>query len=783
MPCLAKFPRLKNENARLDTLEKLRILDTKPDERFDRITRLAQQLIGCEFAAISFIDGERQWFKSRVNLPITETPKCDAFCVHTLAEEQYLVVPDTNLDIRFARNPYVVGEPKIRFYAGVKISLHGYPLGTLCVFDSRHINLTEQQFKQLHDLAGMVESELVREDTTQTNRTLRSYEKQLEESQKLTRVRSAILEKIVSSDALSSVLFDIVNAVEREYPDILCSILLLDGKHLQMGAGPSLPQFYNDAIHGVEIGPGVGSCGNTAFNNTLTVVEDISTHPYWSSWSELAAKANLRSCWSQPIRGADGEVLGTFAIYRSTPASPSAEQIYQIEQFAHIASISIERERANQLIWRQANFDVLTGLPNRNLMEDHLKLALEVANRKDKKVAVLFMDLDNFKDVNDSLGHGAGDLLLVECARRIQRVLRKEDTISRLGGDEFVLVLGDIADTFSLETIVQKLLRCISKPYTLEQHVVHTTTSIGITIFPEDGKDKTSLLKNADQAMYGAKAQGKNTYQFYTSSMQDAAMKRIQLINDLRQALQNKQFFLEYQPILDLNQSKITKAEALIRWQHPEKGLIRPDEFIPLAEESGLILDISNWVFEQVCNDASTWRRDLCPELQLSINTSPSHYFSVEPDIMDWLGILLKKGLPSNAILLEITENLFMDANVSVAKKLFQFRQAGIGIALDDFGTGYSSISYLKKYPTDIIKIDRSFVKTMTEVSNDKVLCEAIIVMAKKLGIKVVAEGIETEEQLSILTKMGCDFGQGYFLSRPVTKSRFCEILKTQSLG
>lgn len=780
---MAKLPRLKNENARLETLEKLHILDTEPDERFDRITRLAQQLIGCEFAAVSFIDGERQWFKSRVNLPLTETQKCDAFCVHTLAEEQYLIVPDAESDARFVHNPFVVGEPKIRFYAGVKISLRGYPLGTLCVFDSRHISLTDQQFKQLRDLAGMVESELIREDTALTNKTLRGYEKQLEESQKLTRVRSAILEKIVNSDSLGTVLLDIVNSVEREYPDIFCSILLLEGKHLHMGAAPSLPQFYNDAIHGVEIGPGVGSCGNTAYTNTLTVVEDISTHPYWSAWSELAERANLRSCWSQPIRGANGEVLGTFAIYRSTAASPGSEQLYQIEQFAHIVSIAIERERANQLIWRQANFDVLTGLPNRNLMEDHLNLALKVASRSKTKVAVLFMDLDNFKDVNDSLGHGAGDLLLVECARRIEDIVRKEDTISRLGGDEFVLILGNVTNNSGLENLVQKLLRCVSKPYTLNQHVVHTTTSIGITLFPDDGKDKTSLLKNADQAMYGAKAQGKNSYQFYTKSMQDAAMKRISLINDLRQALHSNQFFLEYQPIFDLNQNRITKAEALIRWHHPEKGLIRPDEFIPLAEESGLILEISNWVFEQVCNDAQTWRRDLCPDLQLSINTSPSHYFSVEPDIMEWLGILLNKGLPSNAILLEITENLFMDANVSVAKKLFQFRQAGIGIALDDFGTGYSSISYLKKYPTDIIKIDRSFVKTMTEVSNDKVLCEAIIVMAKKLGIKVVAEGIETQEQLSILTKMGCDFGQGYFLSRPIGKSRFSELLKAQHLG
>ncbi|MBU3021651.1 EAL domain-containing protein [Aestuariibacter sp. A3R04] len=770
----------KDEYDRIKALHKLNILDSEPEERFDRITRLAQHFFNCEYAAITFIDSERQWLKSRVNLALRESPKCDSFCVHTIAQEEHLVIADTRLDNRFANNPFVTGQPNIRFYAGVKLTLNGYALGALCVFDSHKKTFTDEQLAQLKDLANIVESELVRQEIIQANETLRGYEKQVEETRKLTRVRSAILEKIVSSDTLGTVLHNIVDAVEHEYSNMFCSILLLEGNRLRLGAAPSLPQFYNDAIDGVVVGPGVGSCGNTAYSNALTIVEDITTHPYWEAWSDIAAQAKLGSCWSQPIRGASGEALGTFAIYHSTPSSPTSEQINQIEQFAHIASIAIERERANQLIWRQANFDVLTGLPNRNLMEDHLNLALKAAQREKTKVAVLFLDLDNFKDVNDSLGHDTGDVLLVECAQRIENALRKEDTVSRLGGDEFVVVLGGLSDVILLEKVVQKLMRNVSEPYTLNQQIVHTSTSVGITLYPDDGEDITSLLKNADQAMYGAKAQGKNSYQFYTKSMQDAAMKRIVLLNDIREALKNEQFFLEYQPIVHLRTNTVTKAEALIRWQHPEKGLIRPDEFIPLAEESGLIFDISNWVFEQVCDDAIQWRRDLCPTLQLSINTSPSHYFSANPDIMDWLTVLLGKGLSSDAVLLEITENLFMEANFSVAKKLFQFRQAGVGIALDDFGTGYSSISFLKKYPTDFIKIDRSFVKSMTEVSNDKVLCEAIIVMAKKLGIKVVAEGIETEEQLTILNNMGCDYGQGYFLSKPLNKSNFGEILQKE---
>ena len=255
--------------------------------------------------------------------------------------------------------------------------------------------------------------------------------------------------------------------------------------------------------------------------------------------------------------------------------------------------------------------------------------------------------------------------------------------------------------------------------------------------------------------------------------MQTAAIKRMTLLNDLRYAVKNKELFIEYQPITCFSSQKVMKAEALLRWQHPTKGRITPDEFIPLAEESGLIIDISNWVFNEVCTNIKQWKAQNRQELQVSINTSPSHYFNLESNITQWLNLLLDQKISARSILLEVTENLLMEANEMVSKKLFQFRQAGVDIALDDFGTGYSSISYLKRFPTDFIKIDRSFVKSMTDVSNDKVLCEAIIVMANRLGIKVVAEGVETQEQYDILKSMGCDYAQGYFIAKPLSKSDF----------
>jgi len=774
-------PPISNEQERVRTLERLNILDTPAEERFDRITRLASSTLNCTSSSISLIDHHRQWFKSAVNLDVSQTSREEAFCAHTIAQRSTLIISDTRDDPRFADNPFVKGEPHIRFYAGVQLIIDGFAVGTLCVFDTEPKTLTKKQVFELESLAKIAQEELQKQEYNELSSQLQEYQLRLAQTQKITRVRSAILEKVVNAESLHTVLHDIVRAIETEYTEQICSILLLENGKLEKGAAPSLPDFYNDAIDGVEIGVGVGSCGNTAAVNAPTIVEDISTHPFWAPWKELAARAGVGSCWSQPIQGSNGDVIGTFAIYHEGKAVPTPEEMVLIEQFAHIASIAIEREMANQLIWRQANFDTLTGLPNRNLMIDHLELAISSADREKEKVAVIFLDLDNFKDINDTLGHDVGDKLLVECATRIKQCLRADDTVSRLGGDEFIIILNSVKKGLSsIEKVIQKLLEAIATPFTLEFERVHTSASLGVTLYPDDAHDVKSLLKNADQAMYGAKNQGKNSYQYYTHDMQEAAIKRITLLNDLRYAIKNNELFIEYQPISCFNTNKVVKAEALLRWQHPTKGRVPPDEFIPLAEESGLIIEISNWVFNEVCTNVKQWQAAYRRELQVSINTSPSHYFNLETNITEWLNSLLERGISARSIMLEVTENLLMEANDMVSKKLFQFRQAGVDIALDDFGTGFSSISYLKKFPTDIIKIDKSFVKSMTDVSNDKVLCEAIIVMAKKLGIKVVAEGVETKEQFTILKKMGCDYAQGYLIAKPLGRADFEAFLEKQ---
>ncbi|WP_299074612.1 EAL domain-containing protein [uncultured Paraglaciecola sp.] len=782
-----------NELQRLQALCSLNILNTEPEERFDRLTRLTQHVFNVPYVFVSLIDEDRQWFKSKTNFTGSETPRDISFCAHTILEDKVMVIEDATQSAIFIENPLVTGDLNIRFYAGAPLIIEGdCAIGTLCILDTKPRKVTKQELNALQDLAKIVVSELTTEEINQkslqlieSQQELQQKTQQLKENESLHRVRNQILELIVQSKPLNPILHKIVRSVEQEYPGMLCSILLLDDtkQHLTLGAAPSLPDFYNEAIEGIEVGEGVGSCGTAAFSGKRVVAEDLATHPYWVNYKELTTKANLGSCWSEPIINSEGSVIGTFGIYHQKATIPNKNDLLRIEQFAYLASISIERQSTNELIWQQANFDDLTGLPNRNMMAEHVKMAINTANRNHSKVAIAFLDLDNFKDINDSLGHSVGDDLLISCGERIKSSIRSYDTVARLGGDEFVVVINDITDLHGIDRLVQGMLKTLTEPYKLQNEVVHCSASIGITIYPNDAQDIDDLLKNADQAMYSAKNLGRNNFQYYTQSMRDEATKRLQLISDLRQAIDKEELFLVYQPIVDLHTGVIHKAEALLRWEHPVRGLVGPLDFIPLAEETGMIIDISNWVFHQVISKVKSWRNNYCPNLQISINTSPSHYTDTENSITQWLNWLLESKTPPQAILLEITEHLLMDSHESVSNKLFQFCQAGVEIALDDFGTGYSSISYLKKYPTNYLKMDKSFVQSIHDNGNDLMLCEAIITMAKKLNIKVIAEGIETKEQQKILQKLGCEYGQGYLFARPLPILEFEALLKGQHDG
>jgi diguanylate cyclase (GGDEF)-like protein/PAS domain S-box-containing protein len=437
-----------------------------------------------------------------------------------------------------------------------------------------------------------------------------------------------------------------------------------------------------------------------------------------------------------------------------------------------------EKKKSDELIWRQANFDTLTGLPNRRMLRDRLEQEIKKAHRADLPMALMFIDLDKFKEVNDTLGHDMGDLLLVEAARRIGECVRESDTVARMGGDEFTVILSELEDTNSVDRIAQDIIASLAAPFQLGDDKVFISASIGITLYPNDATAIESLLKNADQAMYAAKTQGRNHFSYFTPALQQAAEARMRLTNDLRVALENNQFKVYFQPIVDLRTGCIHKAEALIRWEHPVRGVVSPAEFIPLAEETGLIVEIGDWVFREAARQVKRLRELHYPHFQVSVNKSPIQFCSKNSSHKLWFGYLQELELPGDSMSIEITEGLLLDGETHVHDKLNAFQGGGIQVSLDDFGTGYSSLSYLKKFEIDHLKIDQSFVRNLGKDSDDMALCEAIIVMAHKLGLKVIAEGVETPEQEEILAAAGCDFIQGYLISRPVPPDEFERLLK-----
>lgn len=435
-----------------------------------------------------------------------------------------------------------------------------------------------------------------------------------------------------------------------------------------------------------------------------------------------------------------------------------------------------ERKRSEEEIFRLAHYDKVTGLANRVLFHDNLQQNIEITKRSGNSLALMYLDLDRFKEVNDTLGHDVGDLLLRSVADRLRGCVRASDIVARLGGDEFTILLTNQHNPADIEHIAQEVLRQLSQPFPLGVEELYVSASIGITVAPEDAVDAETLLKNADQAMYAAKTLGGNCFHFFTPSMQETSLKRMHITADLRVAIAQDQFELYYQPIVELASGRINKAEALIRWIHPTKGLVSPAEFISIAEEKGLIVEIGDQIFVKAADQALQWRRQL-PGFQLSINKSPVQLKQTRANRMDWLSYLHSLKLGGDAIIVEITEGVLLDANDTVISRLNHFHQAGIQIAIDDFGTGYSSLAYIKKFHVSFVKIDQSFTKGLKPGADDLALCEAIIVMAHTLGMKVIAEGVETEQQHALLLEAGCDYGQGYFYSQPLPVYQFENFL------
>ncbi|MDP3420189.1 MAG: EAL domain-containing protein [Thiobacillus sp.] len=440
------------------------------------------------------------------------------------------------------------------------------------------------------------------------------------------------------------------------------------------------------------------------------------------------------------------------------------------------------RKAAEETIQHQANFDPLTQLPNRRLFLDRLEQEVVKSRRAEVPLALLLIDLDAFKEVNDTLGHDVGDTLLQEAARRIRSCVRDTDTVARLGGDEFTVLLTGLSDRTHIEDIAQKIIGQLADPFQLGNELAYVSASIGITLHPGDADDIDTLMKHADQAMYAAKKQGRNRFCYFTASLQHAAQARLKLSRELREAVAGKQFVAHFQPIVELATGRMHKAEALLRWQHPSSGLVDPMSFIPLAEDIGLINEIGEWSFRESARHAMMWCREFGTDFQISVNMSPVQFRADgRARIESWLRHLREIGLSGENLIVEITESVLLNVNNDVTDQLFQLRDAGIQIAIDDFGTGYSSLSYLKQFPIDYLKIDRSFVRDLNMDPNDMALSRAIIVMAHELGLKVIAEGVETEAQRDLLGAAGCDYAQGYLYANPLPAEAFEALLRSRS--
>ncbi len=491
----------------------------------------------------------------------------------------------------------------------------------------------------------------------------------------------------------------------------------------------------------------------------------------------LVIKAGLHGAFGFPLLLGD-EVLGVMEFFHRDVREPDDMLIQIAGSIGSQIGQYMVRQQAEERVRHLAHYDELTGLPNRTMFNQQLTRSLAQARRHDKPLAILFIDLDRFKNINDTLGHETGDRVLKEVADRLHGCLRESDTAGRLGGDEFVVLIEESPQPEHVAAVAQKILAAVARPFILDAQEFHLTASIGISTYPVDGADIHSLLKNADISMYRAKEQGKNNYQFYSAQMNVHTLERLALESNLRRALERNEFLLHYQPKIDIGSGRITGMEALVRWQQPARGLIPPAQFIPLAEETGLIVPIGEWVLKTACAQNKSWQEHGLPPLRVAVNLS-ARQFGHETLLQDVARVLTETGLDPAALELEITESMVMHNPERAVILLTKLKAMGIHLSIDDFGTGYSSLNYLKRFPIDSVKIDRSFIQDLPGDSDDAAITQAIIAMAHSLRLKVIAEGVETEEQLSFLRNHGCDEMQGNYFSKPLPENEFPACCRT----
>jgi diguanylate cyclase (GGDEF)-like protein len=637
-------------------------------------------------------------------------------------------------------------------------------------FDPAELCARVRSALRLHDLLALL---------AQQNSGLQKSEERFRVLAVLEQDRAAVLESIAQNQEIEIILDRLVQMVQRQFSGAAASVAVVsDGRTLHVAPDLTLKEAValeqcalgqltdpRDQPHSV---PGIG-------------VADIIADAPWGRFRDACPESSLKSCWSIPVRTRMGGILALFMVCHRFPAEPDTSARKLLDLTAKLLMIALEhRHIANQLAYR-AHHDGLTGLPNRILFEDRLAQALARSDRTNEPAALLYLDLDRFKFVNDTLGHQAGDELLCQVVKRMLQHLRKTDTLARLGGDEFALLLPEMNMPDGAEVVAAKMISALQAPFDIAGREVFVTVSIGVAVHPRDATDALTLQKSADAAMYRAKAAGKNQAQTYLPDMAVPNPERLDLANSFRRALDNDELELHYQPLVDCD-TQIVGFEALLRWNHPKLGQLPPAEFIATAEETGLIIPIGKWVLREAIRCNRQWQLEMLPPVAMSVNVSAIQFG--QADFVQTVRAALEESqLDPHWLELEITETILMQNFSDAADKLAELRSLGVRVAIDDFGTGYSSLAYVQRLPVDTLKIDRTFVRGIpigeggsSEV-NETAVIRAVTLLAHNLGMRTVAEGVENELQRAVLIGIGCDIFQGYLFSRPCAEDQARSLL------
>jgi diguanylate cyclase (GGDEF)-like protein/PAS domain S-box-containing protein len=739
---MTRAPLPQDEEARLEAVRRYGVRDIKPEEPIDELTRLAAQICSTPVALLSVVEADMVWYKAKAGTRSAEISREEAFCSWAILQPDIFVVTDALTDSRFKNNALVTGNPKIRFYAAAPlVTPEGHALGTLCVIDYKPRELSASQATALRTLASAALGQL----------ELKRNEKELQQAKAEHR---QALDALAASD-------ERYNLITRSANDGLWDWNLETNEILFCSRWKEMLGYREDEI---SVRP------DEWFSRVHTedieqVQEEITSHL-------LGLQPHFHK--EHRMRRQDGSYR--WVLSRGMAVWDSNRQVYRMA--GSITDITDHKE-AEQRLLHNATHDVLTGLPNRALFMDRLKRLFDRARHDDDNLfAVLFLDLDRFKIVNDSLGHQIGDQLLVSLARRLDASLRPGDMVARLGGDEFAIILDHLKHISDATQAAERIHKELCVPFNLSGHEVFASVSIGIAHSHTPYERPEDFIRNADTAMYRAKDQGRGRFELFDKGMHVRAVALLELETDLRRALERDEFCLHYQPIVSIENWRIVGFEALLRWNHPEQGFIPPAKFIPVAEETGIINRIGQWVFREACKQLREWQDQFPsdPPLTISVNLSAKQ-FSHPTLIEEIKQILAETHVSPSSLKIEITESAIIE-NVEVATEILrQLKSLGIRISLDDFGTGYSSLSYLHRFPIDTLKIDRSFVTRMSMPKNSEIV-RTIITLAFNLGMDVIAEGVETREQIILLTGLNCEYVQGFLLSKPVDGKTMRELIE-----